>query len=57
MHKGRIKFVDELLKLLKDALPKENRLPESHYDAKKNISKLGLGYKSNHVCKYDGAFV
>ena len=45
MHKWTNKSFDELLKLLKDVLPKKNRLPKSHYDAKKKMSKLGVGYK------------
>ena len=49
------KSFDSLIKLLKDVLPKENRLPISHYGAKKNMSKLGLGYESINVYKYDCA--
>ncbi|XP_062100718.1 uncharacterized protein LOC133806640 [Humulus lupulus] len=42
---------DELLKLLKFAFPKENKIPPTFYEAKKKLSKLGLGYESIHVCK------
>ena len=55
LHKWTNKSFDSLLKLLKDALPKANKLPASHYDAKKWMSKLGLGYQSIHVCKFDCA--
>ncbi|XP_062076592.1 uncharacterized protein LOC133781568 [Humulus lupulus] len=44
---------DELLKLLKFAFPKDNKIPPTHYEAKKKLSKLGMGYQSIHVCKYD----
>ena len=49
------KSFDSLLKLLKDVLPKGNRLLVSHYNAKKKMTKLSLGYESIHVCKYDCA--
>ena len=54
-NKWTNKSFDSLLKLLKDALPDENRLPVSHYDAKKDMSKLGLAYELIHVCKYNCA--
>ncbi|XP_060966845.1 uncharacterized protein LOC115703952 [Cannabis sativa] len=44
---------DELLKLLKFAFPKENKIPSNYYDAKKKLKKLGLGYESIHVCKHN----
>ena len=47
--------MDEMLKLLRDALPEGNKLPTSHYEAKKLLSKLGLNYVAIHVCKYDCA--
>ncbi|KAL5573977.1 hypothetical protein UlMin_023574 [Ulmus minor] len=43
-----------LLKLLKLAFPKID-LVESHYEAKKLMTKMGLGYSSIHVCKNDCA--
>lgn len=49
------KSFDSLLKLLKDALPKANKLPRSHYDAKKWMNKLGFGYQSIHICNFDCA--
>ncbi|KAL5573251.1 hypothetical protein UlMin_022848 [Ulmus minor] len=48
------KSFDELLKLLKLAFPKID-LVESHYEAKKLMTKMGLGYSSIHVCKNDCA--
>ena len=42
---------------MKDALLEGNRLPVSHYDAKKKMTKLGLRYESIHVCKYDCALL
>ena len=47
--------MDAMLKLLKDAFPHGNKLPTSHYDAKKLLSKLGLSYETIHVCKYNCA--
>ncbi|KAL5552401.1 hypothetical protein UlMin_002577 [Ulmus minor] len=43
-----------LLKLLKLAFPKID-LVESHYEAKKLMTKMVLGYSSIHVCKNDCA--
>jgi hypothetical protein len=44
---------DQLLSLLCKAFPKENKVPRSHYQAKKTLKKIGLGYESIHVCKND----
>ncbi|KAJ9542126.1 hypothetical protein OSB04_028632 [Centaurea solstitialis] len=44
---------DQLLELLQSAFPDENRVPSSHYIAKKKLKKIGLGYESIHVCKND----
>ncbi|KAL2465528.1 Uncharacterized protein Adt_41379 [Abeliophyllum distichum] len=54
VNKWTNKSVDGLLKLLKLAFPKIN-LVDSHYEAKKLMSKLGLGYESIHVCRNDCA--
>ncbi|KAL5583241.1 hypothetical protein UlMin_015683 [Ulmus minor] len=54
MNKWTNKSFDELLKLLKLAFPKMD-LVESHYEAKKLMTKMGLGYQSIHVCKNDCA--
>uniref|UniRef100_A0A803PJW4 Transposase-associated domain-containing protein n=1 Tax=Cannabis sativa TaxID=3483 RepID=A0A803PJW4_CANSA len=52
--KGKIpnNIFDELLKLLKFALPNENKIPVTHYEAKRKLSRLGLGYQSIHVCEH-----
>ena len=44
-----------MLKLLKDAFPNGTRIPYSHYEAKKKMNELGLGYENIHVCMYDCA--
>ena len=45
------KFTDELLQFLsQDLLPKGNKLPGSHYAARKTIRKLGLNYNNIHAC-------
>ena len=44
---------DEILKLLKFAFPRQNKVPSSFYEAKKRMKKLGLGYESIHVCQHD----
>ncbi|KAL5579091.1 hypothetical protein UlMin_011533 [Ulmus minor] len=54
MNKWTNKSFDELLKLLKLAFPKMD-LVESHYEAKKLMTNMGLGYQSIHVCKNDCA--
>ncbi|XP_062086893.1 uncharacterized protein LOC133793596 [Humulus lupulus] len=53
--RGKIpnKIFDELLKLLKLAFPKGNKIPSTYYEAKKRLQKLGLGYESIHVCEHD----
>ena len=47
---------DQLLELLKTTHPDENKILDSHYDAKKKLQSIGLGYQSIHVCKYDRVF-
>ena len=54
MNKWTNKSFDELLKLLKLAFPKID-LVDSHYGAKRLMKKMGLGYRSIHVCKNDCA--
>jgi hypothetical protein len=45
------KFTDELLRYLSsDLLPLENKLPTSHYEARKLIRSLGLQYNNIHAC-------
>ncbi|KAI3447069.1 hypothetical protein Pfo_003734 [Paulownia fortunei] len=47
------KSFDMLLQLLGEAFSKSNAIPSSHYEAKKMLRELGLGYKSIHACKND----
>ncbi|XP_076952589.1 uncharacterized protein LOC143626347 [Bidens hawaiensis] len=44
---------DQLLEFLRVAFPKENKVPTSHYEAKKKLSKIGLGYEKIHACIND----
>ncbi|XP_023767031.1 uncharacterized protein LOC111915622 [Lactuca sativa] len=44
---------DQLLELLQLAFPKGNKVPFSHYLAKKKLKSIGLGYELIHVCKND----
>ena len=53
LHKWTNNSFDSLLKLLKKAFLKDNKLSMSHYDAKKWMAKQGLGYESIHICKYN----
>ncbi|KAK1407509.1 hypothetical protein QVD17_39125 [Tagetes erecta] len=46
---------DQLLEFLRVAFPKENHIPASHYEAKKKLRKIGLGYESIHACINDCA--
>ncbi|XP_071714749.1 uncharacterized protein [Rutidosis leptorrhynchoides] len=43
---------DQLLALLNSAFP-HAKIPSSHYESKKTMRKIGLGYESIHVCKND----
>ena len=42
-----------LLQLLKDLLPSDAKLSKDHYEAKKIIHDLGLGYEKIHACPND----
>ena len=42
-----------LRQLLKDLLPSNAKLPKDHYEAKKIIRDLGLGYEKIHACPND----
>lgn len=44
---------DMLLELLKDALPDDETLPNFHYEARKVMWDMGLGYVIIHVCMND----
>ena len=43
----------QLLKLLREMLPKENTLPNFSYDRKRLIKSLGLDYEMIHSCEND----
>ena len=47
------KSLTELLVLLKNMLPNDNKLPNSHYEAKKILCPVGLEYKKIHACPND----
>ena len=49
------KSFDMLLELLKDAFSNDTKIPSSHYEARKKLNVLGLGYKNIYVCKHDCA--
>lgn len=44
-------FANEMLKLMKEVLPRENTLPKSHYEAQKYMVKIELSYSSIYACK------
>ncbi|XP_042425958.1 uncharacterized protein LOC122013798 [Zingiber officinale] len=54
LDKWSNKSFDMLLKLMKQAFP-QAILPDSHYEAKRKLRELGLGYESIHVCEHDCA--
>ena len=47
------KLFDQILILIKVALPDEKRLSKSYFEAKIYIQKLKLGYIPIHACKND----
>jgi hypothetical protein len=55
-------FTDELFRFLSgDLLPMPNKLPKTHYAARKSIQRLGLTYNNIHACPngcilYDGEY-
>ncbi|XP_062075225.1 uncharacterized protein LOC133779257 [Humulus lupulus] len=49
------KSFDLLLDLLWKAFPKDNKIPQSYYEAKKILRDLGLGCETIHVCEFDCA--
>ena len=57
LHKWSNKCMDAMLKLIKDAFLDGNKLPTSHYNVKKLLSKMGLSYETIYVCKYDCALL
>ena len=42
-----------LLQVLMDMLPSDAKLPKDHYEAKKIVRDLGLGYEKIHACPND----
>jgi hypothetical protein len=47
------KGFEELLKLLKKVLPKDNKLPTTTYEAKQMVCPLGLEVQKIHACPND----
>ena len=47
------KGFEDLLKIMKPKLPKDNELPETTYEAKKTICPLGLDVEKIHACIND----
>ena len=44
-----------LFRLLKISHREGNKVLDSHYDARRKLRAIGLGYESIHICKYDCA--
>ena len=42
-----------LLETLKEAFPKDNKVPLSMYEAKKTLGTLGMKYEKFHACPHD----
>ena len=42
-----------LLQVLRDMLPSDAKLPKDHYEAKKIVRDLGLGYEKIYACPND----
>src|SRR3989337_3523475 len=47
------KGFEKLLIMLKKMLPKDNKLPDSTYEAKKVVCRLGLEVQKIHACPND----
>ena len=47
------KSFTELLELLKDMLPEDNKLPNRNCEVKKILCPMGLEYKKIHACPND----
>jgi len=47
------KSLTELLVLLKNMLPNDNKLPNSHYETNKILCPVGMEYKKIHACRND----
>ena len=53
LNKFSIKAFEQILKIFRDVLPNNHNIPMSHYEAKRILRKLGLGYETIHVCEND----
>ena len=42
---------DKILNVITKLLPKDNKMPKSHWEGKKFLRNLGLSYKSIHACR------
>ena len=47
------KSFTSLLQVVHDMLPKENMLPKNHYQTKKILCLMGMGYQKIHACHND----
>ena len=55
LNKWTNSLFDQLLEFLKTSHLDENKISDSHYDAKKKLQSIDLGYHSIYVYKYDCA--
>ena len=53
LNKWTNTLFDQLLELLLISHTDRNKIPDSHYDAKKKLRGLDIGYQSINICKYD----
>src|SRR5262249_54050403 len=44
------KYFDHMVSMIKSMLPKDEKLPENYYHAKKMVNELGLDFLKIHVC-------
>ncbi|GJR70495.1 uncharacterized protein Tco_0016560 [Tanacetum coccineum] len=52
-HKMTDTCFDDTMEFLIKCFPKGAKVPKSHYEAKKSMKKVGLGYESIHACVND----
>ncbi|XP_062085595.1 uncharacterized protein LOC133791693 [Humulus lupulus] len=53
LNKLSNKAFDMILNIFREVLPNDHKIPSSHYEAKRMLCKLGLGYETIHVCEND----
>ncbi|XP_062080223.1 uncharacterized protein LOC133784977 [Humulus lupulus] len=53
LNKLSNKAFDMILNMFREVLPNDHKIPRSHYEAKRMLRKLGLGYEIIHVCEND----